>query len=87
MATEFVTKAEILSDLWLNYRNEDSLIDFFQYNDLGLPLAYALTFDLVTLKDNGKAMIEEAFDLLLAALGIEEDEGYQNIDDLLADLL
>jgi len=85
MATEFNTKAEILSDLWLNYRNDESLDDFIQYNDLGLPLAYALTFDIIKLQDIGKAMIEETFDLLLAALEIEADEGYSNIDELLGD--
>lgn len=87
MATEFNTKAEILSDLWMNYRNDEALTDFFEYNDLGLPLAYAITFDIATLKETGKAMIEEAFDLLLAALDIEEDEGYSNIDELLGDML
>lgn len=83
MATEFVTKAEILSDLWMNYRNEESLTDFVEYNDLGLPLAYAMTFDIAKLKEPGNAMIEETFDLLLAALGLDEDEGYKNIDELL----
>jgi len=80
--TEFVTKAEILSDLWMNYRQDEGLEDFVTYNDLGLPLSYAVTFDLITLKDVGKKMIEETFDVLLEALGVD-DEGYKNIDDLL----
>jgi len=80
--TEFVTKAEILSDLWLNYRNDEGLEDFVTYNDLGLPLAYAVTFNLAKLSDEGKSMVDETFDVLLSALGVE-DEGYKNIDELL----
>jgi len=86
MATEFTTQTEILSDLWMNYRNEPNFDDFITYNDLGLPLAYAATFDLVKLSEGGKAMIQETFALLLEALGTE-DEGFANIDELLGDAI
>lgn len=82
MATEFDTKAEILSDLWLNYRSEETFADFVEYNDLGLPLAYAVSFELATLKEEGKDMIEETFDLLLAALDTD-DIGFASLVDLL----
>ena len=82
MATEFDAKAEILSDLWLNYRSEASFEDFVAYNDLGLPLSYAAAFGLATLSKEGEGMIEETFDLLLAALEIE-DTGFSSLPELL----
>jgi len=80
--TEFAAKADILSDLWLNYRNDEGFSDFVEYNDLGLPLAYATSFGLAKLESVGVSMVEETFDVLLEALGIEDD-GYTNIDDML----
>lgn len=82
METTFNNKAEILSDLWLNYRKEETFKDFVEYNDLGLPLAYSHSFSLAKLTSEGEMMIEETFDLLLAALDIN-DEGFETITDLL----
>lgn len=82
--TEFVVKAEILSDLWLNYRKEETFSDFVEYNDLGLPLAYAVSFNLAKLTSEGEIMVEETFDLLLSALDTE-DTGFANIVELLGE--
>ncbi len=82
MATEFITKAEILADLWMNYRNDEEFLDFIEYNDLGLPLSYAVTSQMIDLKPIGENLINETFDLLLQGLGVE-DTGFSNLDDLL----
>jgi hypothetical protein len=83
MTTTFSNKAIILADLWLNYRDDEEFIDFCEYNDLGLPLAYAIANGIV---DNPNAIAQqfviETFDLLLGGLGIQEDEGYELLDDL-----
>lgn len=82
MATEFIARAEILSDLWMNYRDDESFVDFIEYNDLGLPLAYAVTNTIVSSTPQLEAMINETFDLLLQGLGVE-DKDYETLDDLL----
>ena len=82
MATEFITKAEILADLWMNYRSDEEFLDFIEYNDLGLPLSYAVTSQMIDLKPIGENLINETFDLLLQGLGVE-DTGFSNLDDLL----
>ena len=82
MATEFMAKAEILSDLWMNYRDDEAFTDFIEYNDLGLPLAYALTSSMVTLKPVAEELINETFDLLIEALEVE-DTGFESLDELL----
>lgn len=84
--TTFSDKADILADLWLNYRNDEEFQDFIEYNDLGLPLAYAVSADIVKTTEIAEGYINETFDLLLAGLDIEEDTGFESLDDLLGGL-
>ncbi len=83
METEFSNKISILSELWLNYRDEAEFQDFIEYNDLGLPMAYCLHAGIVEGTEMASKFINETFDLLLAGLGIE-DQGYETLDDVLA---
>lgn len=84
--TTFSDKTDILADLWLNYRNDVEFQDFIEYNDLGLPLAYAVSADIVKATEIAEGYINETFDLLLAGLEIEEDTGFESLDDLLGGL-
>lgn len=80
--TPFSTKCEILADLWMQYRNDENFTDFIQYNDLGLPIAYAIHAEIVEAKSPAIDFINETFDLLLSALDVE-DTGFDTLDDLL----
>ena len=82
MATDFSSKAAILADLWINYRDEDQLKDFIEYNDLGLPLAYLTNTDLATVTDQGKMYLEETFGLLCAALELDLDGEYETLSQM-----
>jgi hypothetical protein len=82
MTTTLTDKANILADLWLNYRDDTEFQDFVDYNDLGLPLAYALSMGIVTTSDTLTNFIDETFDLLLAGLSVE-DTGFENLDEIL----
>lgn len=80
--TEFRSKCEILADLWLNYRDDEEFRDFVSYNDLGLPLAYAIANSIIEQNGIVEPFINEAWDLLIAGLGIE-DTGFEALDELL----
>ena len=80
--TTLENKQTILADLWLNYRDEPEFQDFMAYNDIGLPMAYALSADIVKGTDMSAKFIEETFALLLAGLGIE-DQGFEALDEIL----
>ncbi len=83
MPTTFDNKASILADLWLNYRQDKDFTDFVEYNDIGLPLAYAIANDIVKTTDIATRFIDETFDLLIAGLEIDDTEdGYESLDDL-----
>lgn len=75
------SKADILSELWLGYKNDQNFEDFFSYNDLGLPLAYAISNGIVKATEQSNKFIDETFTLLLASLEIE-DEGFDGLDDI-----
>ena len=81
--TPFSSKCEILGELWLGYRSEEEFEDFLDYNDLGLPIAYALANNIVKPTDLAKSFVEETFDLLLAALEVG-DENWENLDQMLS---
>ena len=83
MNTTFENKAEILADLWLNYKDDEVFTDFIEYNDLGLPLAYAFANQIITKTDKLTKFIDESFDLLLLGLEVEEDTGFESLDELL----
>jgi hypothetical protein len=83
MTTPIEMQAVILTDLWLNYRQDEEFADFVQYNDLGLPLAYAMAEGIIPANDTVKKFVEETFDILLGALEIE-DEGFETLEEMLA---
>ena len=82
MTTTYSSKCEILADLWLNFREDQNFKDFIDYNDIGLPVAYAIANQIVESTDIAERFVNETFDLLLSGLGIE-DEGFEELDDLL----
>lgn len=81
--TSYENKLAILSELWFHYKDDQNFEDFFEYNDLGLPLAYLISAGIIESTDKASRFIEETFVLLLAALDIEEDAGFEDLDTIL----
>jgi hypothetical protein len=79
--TTYENKASILADLWLNYRHDEEFLDFVEYNDLGLPLAYAITNGIVESTETAQRFINETFELLIASLDVE-DIGFEFLDEI-----
>lgn len=82
MTTTYSNKANILAEVWLDYRDDEDFKDFVAYNDLGLPLSYALAYGIVENNNLVEKFVEETFSLLLAGLGIKEDIGFEVLNDL-----
>ena len=82
IGTPFDKRCEILAELWMYNRDDVKLKDFFQYNDVGMPAAWLVDEELVTPTPPLMLLISETFDLLLAALEIKEDTGFDSLDDL-----
>lgn len=81
--TPFSNKCDILAELWTEYKNDVQFDDFFDYNDLGLPLAYAISAQIVQSSKIAEDFINETFALFLDVLGIESDTGFESLADVL----
>jgi len=81
MPTTFESKALILGQVWGHYKDADELADFFKYNDLGVPLAFAYAEGMISHTPKLEECVNETFDLLLEALNIE-DAGFDDLQDL-----
>jgi len=81
MSSSIENKTAILADLFLNYRGDEEFTDFVSYNDIGLPVAYAIDNNIVNRTDVSDGFINETFELLVAALGIE-DSGFETLDEM-----
>jgi hypothetical protein len=80
----FENKITILSELWMNYRDDEDLQDFVEYNDLGLPLAYFLMNEIVLPTSQSELYINETYDLFIASLQVADRE-WESLDELLGD--
>jgi hypothetical protein len=83
MATSFENQCAILADLWLNYKSNEELEDFIEYNDLGLPLAYLIHTGLATVTDDGIVYVDETFDLLISSLGLDLEGEYETLNEIM----
>ena len=76
------TKAEILVQFTQDYFNSGEYDEFFDYNDLGIPLSIAITQDMVILTDSGEQLLEETWKELCLLFEANPDDEYESIDDL-----
>ena len=76
---DFKVKCSILNQLWSDYRYDEDFQDFVEYNDIGLPLASFIDEGLVDSTPRAEIYIGETFDLLVAALDIE-DQDYDSLE-------
>ena len=78
----FENKCEILADLWLNFRDDEDLADFVEYNDLGLPLAYLIYEELVIPTELCEPHVEETYNLLAKSLGLDLDQDFATLQEM-----
>lgn len=80
--TDFSNRCNLLAELWIDFRDDEDFVGFIESNDLGFPLAYAFANKLANLTDVGETLINETWDLLLEALDIKEDVGFDSLQAL-----
>ena len=58
------------------------MADFFEYNDLGLPLSFAIEQKIVESTPIAQVYIEETFELLVESLGLDPDDEFESIEEM-----
>ena len=81
--TDFTKVCEILGTLYVNYKDDEELKDFIEFNDLGLPLAFLASENLCEVSDDGARYITETWALFVESLGLE-DVGFETLDQMLS---
>ena len=82
LPTNLIIQCKILAEIWMDYRDDEGFTEFIEYNDLGLPLAYAVANGIVERNPSVQRYIEETFLVLLSALKVE-DKGFESLNHLL----
>ena len=86
----FERKVSILSELWMEYRNEEAFQDLFAYNDIGFPLAWAFNAGIVESSyPDAEMMINDTWKMFLGLLGLdvidEEQQDWENLEQVFLD--
>jgi hypothetical protein len=70
--TPFSDVANILAELWIDYREDPAIQELIAYGDLAFPLAYAISESIVEATPLAEQYIYEVWSLLLGQLEVED---------------
>jgi hypothetical protein len=79
--TNFSKKCEILGMLWSFYKDTDNegWRAFFDWADLGCPMAYLQWQGMVTVKADSKPLIEDTWDKFCDMISIDANGSYDSL--------
>lgn len=83
-ATPFLTRCEILSELYTEYKDDERFLDLIRYADIAYPASYMIISGMVEPNARIVGFINEAWDALLETLEID-DEIFYDLSDLIDD--
>ena len=78
---EYIDKANILVEFTQDFFTTGDYDDFFDYNDLGIPMALALTQDMIILTKDGEELLEETWADLCKLFDADPKEHYDSFYD------
>ena len=78
-----ISKADIIVQFTQDQFVNQEYDEFFDYNDLGVPMAIALSNGLVNLTEDGEALLNETWKDLCELFNADPEEEYESIDDLM----
>jgi hypothetical protein len=86
MEINFADRCGILGQFWYDFRDDQTVKPFMEYNDVGMPLAWFIATGVVTPLPMAEEYINETFAMFLDAMEVEEADvvDVDNLDDLLA---
>jgi hypothetical protein len=88
MTTPIETKARIIAEFTALQVPRNANKEFFEYNDLGVPVAIAMSANAVTLTEVGVDIIEETWLQLFDTVMNSNPEGdYEVLEDILMDFV
>lgn len=81
--TTFDNKCAILADFFSDYIDDPQFASVVRYNNIGLPLAFVINAGIVEPTARAEGFVNETFDYVLSAFGIESDTGFEELDEII----
>jgi hypothetical protein len=81
--TNLENQFDILGNFYINYKDDKSVKEFIEFNDIGLPLAFLASEGLCDPTELALVYVQDTFNMLLATMGVE-DIGFDSLEHLLA---
>ena len=75
-ATPFLTRCEILSELYTEYKEDERFLDLIKYADIAYPASYMISSGMIAPNAQLAGFINEAWDALLENLELEDEIFY-----------
>jgi hypothetical protein len=76
-------KAVIIVEFIAANLNDEHFEEFFDYHDLGVPMAVAFVNDFIKLTDKGMGILDETWADMCSLFGADPDLEYQDLEDLI----
>lgn len=83
--TSLEYKAQIIVEFTQDHLNGGEYEDFFDFNDLGVPLAIAITQEMADLTVSGREVLEQTWSNLCELFDADETLSYESIDELMSE--
>ena len=80
---DLLQKSNIISEFTERYKGDQDFKDFFDYHDLGVPMAIAFINEYVNITTNGIDIINETYLEICDIYGADYEDEYENLDDLI----
>jgi len=78
---ELRIKAGIINEFTYDNISNPKYKDFFEYNDLGIPLAISFYSDLCILSPQGISVLNETYENICELLDIDSNDEFETIDE------
>lgn len=72
--SDFKRKATVVATAWDILEGEDAWAPVIAKFNLGFPYAWLVYTDMGTLNEQGEEVVEDTYDFLLKAMGLEDSE-------------
>ena len=83
---EINKKAEIITQFVSEFGGNEEHEEFFEYNDLGIPLCVSLTNNLIEkLSKDGIDTVEETWGMLCQEIGVDPSLEYEELEDMIGE--
>lgn len=81
----FPARCKILAEFYGDYRGDDKYLDFFEANDLGLPLAFAIYSKLVETSTQAEKIINETWKAFCDLLNLDYEGDFDDLAKMLGE--